>query len=251
MNYIYFCIISIVIITLYFYFTKRYASVNFTDNNTSVNNFTDSYFDDLTLLDLQARKVNSIEEYKSSIIIEDFDYIEKERLINLCHEVDRYLYYNSFINYTDIDFFKLSMIPWNFIKINSSYEAGLPHTREIDQKIFVVLSQDVVNKKGSSLKRILLHEKIHVYQKLYPLEVQKYIHKLGYKKFKLRKKIKNIRSNPDLDNFVYIKDGKQFLTVYKNNPKSINDTITYPVNDHTYEHPYEIMAYDIANVCVL
>jgi hypothetical protein len=113
------------------------------------------------------------------------------------------------------------MIPWNIIKIHSNYEDGLPHTREINGKVFVVLSQNVMNKKDSSLKRILLHEKIHVYQKLYPLEVQNYIQNLGYKKFKWRKKIKNIRSNPDVDDFVYIKDGKQFLRIKAENVPSV------------------------------
>ena len=53
-----------------------------------------------------------------------------------------------------------------------------------------------------------------------------------------------LRSNPDLDDWIYIDKSNTLSCSYNNqNPDSINDVNCDPIN----EHPFEIMAYDITN----
>ena len=57
---------------------------------------------------------------------------------------------------------------------------------------------------------------------------------------------KYIRANPDTDGKVYynVLTGKEMICLYRNeHPSSINDVI---VTNFTLEHPYEQIAYEIA-----
>jgi hypothetical protein len=57
-----------------------------------------------------------------------------------------------------------------------------------------------------------------------------------------------IRSNPDLDDYIYEKANKKYFTFYKTRiPKNINDVKTIPINKVQFEHPFELMAYSIEN----
>jgi len=69
---------------------------------------------------------------------------------------------------------------------------------------------------------------------------------MGFKKTSF-KNIKQ-RSNPDLNNLIYINKNNQKLScLYKNNkPSSINDVMCLE-NNNLLEHPYELLAYNIAN----
>ncbi len=97
--------------------------------------------------------------------------------------------------------------------------------------------------------KILIHEKIHVFQRLYPNHkiIQDYMK--SYHKHQLKDDFKLnepfLRSNPDLDNWIY-KDIKTNTIMYSkyssNKPNGISDTTT----NHDMEHPYEKMAYEIS-----
>ena len=58
----------------------------------------------------------------------------------------------------------------------------------------------------------------------------------------------NIRANPDLDNWIYKDDNENiYSAIYKDNPSTIEDIEYFPVNNQSYEHPYEKMAIEIEN----
>ena len=137
-------------------------------------------------------------------------------------------------------------ISWNFGCIQGKmYENGLPHTRN---NIIIISSEDINNFSENKLINTLIHEKTHIYQKIYPLDIKKYIEKHKFTKFKIRDKNDNIRANPDLDNWIY-KDlsNNIYQASYNKNPSSIEDINYFPINNQLYEHPYEKMAIEIEN----
>jgi len=244
MRYIILILVLVLVFLVFFYSSK----VRFLFKKDHLINDTDNYLQKLSTYDLQARKVKSISEYISLIEVEPFSSFEKIRLIYLCNIVDWCLYFSSnTTNHFDTE--KASKIKWNLIKVTPTYENGYPHTRNDNDMIFIVLSTNTLKHNNDNLLRILLHEKVHVYQKLYPQDTQLYISNAGFTKTNLRKYYDKIRSNPDLDDYVYSKDNQLYLTTYKNiPPKSISDTITLPINNTSYEHPLEMMAYELENL---
>ena len=69
---------------------------------------------------------------------------------------------------------------------------------------------------------------------------------MGFKKTSLKNKKQ--RSNPDLNNSIYLdSNNKKLACLYRSNkPDNINDVICLE-NNKLYEHPYELIAYNIAN----
>jgi hypothetical protein len=60
--------------------------------------------------------------------------------------------------------------------------------------------------------------------------------------------INNKRANPDMDDKLYMdKDNNIYYSQYNKNPKSIMDVRYFPINESSYEHPFEKMAYEISN----
>lgn len=160
------------------------------------------------------------------------------------------------------------------------YEQGLPHTREN----VILLSKNVLKNDALNLTNTLLHEKIHIYQRYNPKIFDTIIKEMGLKELDRKhfKQAKYIRSNPDTNNKLYyyptVKNGnggsggssildiitgsdnsdddavatavpkydidKVMVCMYRNDtPNSINDVIQ---KNYTAEHPYEKIAYEIA-----
>jgi hypothetical protein len=162
------------------------------------------------------------------------------------------------------------------------YEQGLPHTREN----VILLSKNVLKNDALNLTNTLLHEKIHIYQRYNPKIFDTIIKEMGLKELDRKhfKQAKYIRSNPDTNNKLYyyptVKNGnggngssildiitgydnsdddavaavdaavpkydidKVMVCLYRNDkPNSINDVIQ---RNYTAEHPYEKIAYEIA-----
>ena len=70
--------------------------------------------------------------------------------------------------------------------------------------------------------------------------------KNNFTKYKKRTNEDNIRANPDLDNWIYQDlKGDIYEAIYNNNPSSIEDITYKPINNQSYEHPYEKMAIEI------
>jgi len=200
----------------------------------------DNYINNFSNADLHARNVTSKEEY-INIILEstgDFNDNDKDKLTKAAKLAD--IFFENNIHYVDSI---ISEIPWIFSKlINNKYEDGYPHTR----KNIIFLSNNVIDQyKLCKLAKLLIHEKIHIYQRYFPDKLYNYMK--NYEKIKERKLEPLSRSNPDLDEWIYAyKPNMELLkATYKSEtPKNLADIIV-PNNDSKFEHPYEFMAYDI------
>jgi hypothetical protein len=249
--------------------------LNFTENNDNIHfmsyketseflvNDKDRYVSNFSELDLHARNVKTHIEYISNI--EDtaisFSDEEKELLIKCSNNADKYfktetykeLKYGKHINGNDI-----ADIKWifactytnHFNNVIKEYEEGLPHTRE--NIIFV--SKNVLKYDELNLTNTLIHEKIHIYQRYNSKLFDKIIREMGLLELdkKSFKYAKYIRSNPDTNSKIYydsdsiINNDKDGIMVYlyrNENPNGINDVIQ---NNYSKEHPYEKIAYEIA-----
>jgi hypothetical protein len=200
-----------------------------------ISNDVDNYVSNMTSYDLYARKATSKEDYITKCK-NDFSVNKEietkcfEKCMKCIPEANKRLLQltPSFQN-----------IEWNlFFFSGNYYEDGLSHTRFN----IIFLPVKIINVDDEYLTKLLIHEKIHILQKLLPFDqfvtsFMKNFQVVNHKNF-----VNNlIRANPDTDNFVYKDFNNQFLQfVYKTPyPISIRDVIQYS----DFEHPYEQMAY--------
>lgn len=200
----------------------------------------DGYINNLSPIDLYARKTNSINSYRIKAANSALDFPENLKL-KIVAAVNKA---NKLLEKTRIEKVNCSEIislPWIFGLTNGTdYEDGLPHTRS--NIIFISTNlDDSVN----NLVKTLIHEKIHIYQRAHPEEISYYLESKGYVKSKHGLGIPRVRSNPDLDGWIYYSPitKKEMIAYYSSDtPSSITDiTLTDP----SFEHPYELMAYTI------
>ena len=231
-------IIPIIIIIVFFYviFSEinesfvNYSNIIFNskaDIQLFIINDKDDYIKNMSIYDLRARKVKSYEEYINIIItnILDFNNEQKEKLIRCSKNASNY-----FNNGKE----------WKFALISSVYEEGFPHTRED----IIFLSPSVLNYDDKILTKTLIHESIHIYQRYNKKDMEQYMIKNGFEKIRRREKGGLIRSNPDLDDFIYKnKNGVEMVAYYNSEyPNGIGDI---KISSHL-EHPFEYMAYEMA-----
>jgi hypothetical protein len=248
-------IVLFFIILLFYFFNKILSSNEYFDNGNiyflNKNDLSyilmkddDNYYKSFFDYDLYARHVKNIDDYKSKIKDSVVNLTEKQKnkLIKCCNIVDEKL---KGINFDGFDGVKASNIMWKIGAIKGkSYENGLPHTR----KYVIVLPIEKINLKTTKqLCTLLCHEKVHVYQKKYKEDIEKYLKKNNITVLKTREENDLIRANPDLDNYIYTNNNNIIYSAKYNStkPSSIVD-IEYN-NDGTQssEHPFEKMAIDI------
>jgi hypothetical protein len=202
----------------------------------------DDYYKNFSDKDFKVRNVNNIEEYHNNIKISCIDINDKKNL-NECISIAN----NKLNHYKCVGFdgSKCANIIWKIGLVKDKlYEEGYPHTRHD----VIIIPEFMMNNKNQ-LINTLIHEKIHVYQKTYPEDIELYLKDNGFTKYKLRSDNNNTRSNPDMDQWIYKnKDGEIMMAEYMDNPKSIMDVNIKPNNSSKYEHPFEYMAYDITNI---
>jgi hypothetical protein len=278
-------LIIIAFLTYFFYYNNILNNnnlANFTENNEHIyfmsyketseflTNDNDRYVRNFSELDLHARNVKTYMEYISNIEDTTISFTEEEKrlLIKCANNANKYfktetykeLKYGKHINGDDI-----ANIKWifantytnHFNNVIKEYEEGLPHTRE--NIIFV--SKNVLKYDELNLTNTLIHEKIHIYQRYNSKLFDKIIREMGLLELDIKsfKYAKYIRSNPDTTNKIYYdnsninnsKDGiiesdnnNVMVYLYRNdNPNGINDVIQ---NNYSKEHPYEKIAYEIA-----
>jgi len=239
-NIVIFILVCFNLYYLYVIFNKKKKKEKFNNNNdinflnsNDCKNFiisdNDNYVKNFNRYDLIARNVKSSDEYieKTSKCFTDFTDKQKNVLRLSCKNADMFFEnYNILINGKE-----LLNIPWNLAlsKYNNNYEyeEGLPHTRNN----IIFLSEKIIpNEINSEIISLLIHEKIHIYQRYNP-------------------HIDKIRSNPDLNNTIYIdKENNVSGCIYNSdNPNSITDANCIN-SDVKLEHPYELMAYQIADL---
>lgn len=229
----------VIFITCFSYFNKNWYSW-IEPSKTNINNTIDNsnFFSRMSSIDLKARGTSSIEQYKDtykkSMIA--FSKKEAELLDSLVKKASMIL----------SRYEKISTIPWKIVK-SSGIEAEMPHT--IGD--IIVLPSRFFDESKEKQVETLIHEKIHVYQRLHPIETSKLLAGIGFKHWKQGKYVPLLRNNPDNDSSVYSLFGVAQAQLYTSEmPRSITDSElktlegqgawNLPVQQK--EHPYEVMA---------
>ena len=219
--------------------------INSNDLYNILKNDEDNYYKTFYKLDFKTRNINNIEEYINYIkkSVYDPNKEEKNKIKKCINNANSRL---QKLNFNWFDGNKAKELPWKIGCIQGKlYENGLPHTRG---EIIILSKKDINEYTESKLTNTLIHEKVHIYQKLYKNDVEKYLNEYNFSIVKERDQYDNIRSNPDLNNIIY-KDNNNniYKATYENNPKSIEDIVYNPINNQSYEHPFEYMAIFIEN----
>ena len=202
----------------------------------------DKYISSMGKNDLAIRKVQSGNEYiqlvKNSFC--EIDENLKKILTRSCLKVDETLSLKP--NMLGIDLEKMSKLNWNIgCTSDEKYENGFPHTRNE----VIILPLKIIAKRDdeNTLCRLLLHEKVHIYQKVYKKEVENEL--VSNQHFKVVGTRENDPANPDINGTKYShSDMGLFYATYQNNPKSFSD-IKYAKDSSSFEHPFEWVAYEI------
>jgi hypothetical protein len=222
----------------------------------------DGYFERFTQNDLRARTKQSssslgryvvtLDQYIQGFNCDDFTESNKDLIDDCVAEIETIVVKDPYVDWVDSD--KFHAIPWKIGLIeDDSYEYGLPHTRG---DTILIPKMAVLNIKTNRKDFIntLIHEKLHVYQKLYPADFQKYLDHHGFVKYARYGNglsQSDIAANPDTDEYVYAKKsglkrivhcGKYNFSTGKTGVKSI---VYQPVNDAKYDHPRELAVYNL------
>jgi hypothetical protein len=203
----------------------------------------DEYFRKFRDLDWKVRGVKNLDEYitniEKSVLLPTLE--QKQKILNSIELCNKYLDSISLQYFNGEKYNKI--VRWRIVLIDGkAYEGGLPHTRGN----VIVLPVNIIN--SGHLVTTLIHERIHVLQRLYPIIGKKFIELNNYTKYKHLIDTR-ARINPDIDNYIYKdKNGRVNIAEYKKGAKSIHDVLYRPIpNDQRSEHPYENMAITIAN----
>jgi len=243
-----FLIISILMIEKYdVEYFKHFIGehIHFMSKNELIDFFRsdpDGYFKSFNQINLRAYGYDNINEYINASIkdADDFNEEEKKYLIKEMKRADEFL--KTFNKIKHFPAKKVADIPWKLAKTRKNvYEKGYPHTRldVIFMPADILMDKDVI--------RTLVHEKVHIFSRLYPDDMQKWNEHNGYKRFNKLTNYPLARNNPDVDGIVYLdKNGKETLAQYRNRyPMSIEEAF-YPYGqDYTREHPNEVLAYKV------
>jgi len=206
----------------------------------------DNYYNRFYNHDFSARNIKNINEYKELIShsVSEFNQYQKKKLKRSIQQAD------LFLSKLNLEWFKSEnnqKIEWILGCIKGKlYENGLPHTRNNT----IIISSEKVNEYDiNRLTKTLIHERVHIYQKIFKEDMNIFLVKNQFRIYKERSKDDNIRANPDLDNLIYI-DNKNniYRGVYNEDPQSIEDILYSPYDEQSYEHPFEKMAIDIENI---
>lgn len=193
----------------------------------------DRYFATLNYWDLYARRVKSIEDYtnKCKMTATDFSPAERKAYKKAAEMADEAL--------TKLGHEIIAAMKWKFAMTEGRiYEDGLPHTRS--DIIFVSKNDDL---NTDRLMKTLVHEKLHLFQRANPEKMAQIMDESGYKRWKYRAHELRIRSNPDVDPWIYIDPRGNIMAAYytSDKPVNISDINVSPEQ----EHPYELMAYEL------
>jgi len=237
-------ILIIYIIYSIFNNTQNIVFLNKNELSTFLINDKDNYYKSFHKKDLIVRKVSNIDEYKKKILnsTSNFSIYQKEKIIFCINKLNKILIN---VKYPWFDGKKAIQTTWKFGSIHGyEYENGFAHTRS---DLIILPQINLDNYSQHDLIKLILHEKIHIYQKMYPDDIENYIQHNNYYKFKKRSEIVDSRANPDLNQWIYNNsNNKTLIAMYKSNPINISDVTFHPSNNDNNEHPFEKMAYDMS-----
>lgn len=189
------------------------------------------YFQGLGKTDMRVRNCNSPNDCREKYIASIRSVNRNEQLVltSLINMVD------EFIKPYD----KLHSIPWNFKIIQGNLESRFPHTHHDT----IYLNATFFNNVGQRNIETLIHEKIHIYQRMYPCETNMLLYGMGFQFHSVKPSINidDYRSNPDINSIIYSDNNGPLDSRFNTNAQSLGD-----VKD-SRDHPYEIMAYMLAS----
>jgi hypothetical protein len=165
--------------------------------------------------DLQVRKCNNKSEYLKTYQLgyRTFTMGQKIILLNIVSIIENKI--NKYTNFKNIK--------WTFVKIDTNLESSFPHT--IDNVI--ILSNDFFNRSFNSQINTIIHEKVHIYQRIYPEYINILYTNWGFKKTDVT--LNNNRNNPDIK-YNYSYNNNLLIQLYNNNPHELYDSNTYLIN---------------------
>jgi len=245
-----FIVLIILIILLFFFggffiYKRRHFEPKILTTGEGIDYLTrcdDGYFTKFRDLDWRVRKVKNLDEYmkkiEKSVTFPSADI--RDLIFKGIEKADDYLNQVSLQWFDNKDNRK---IQWRIVLIDGTlYENGLPHTRGN----VIVMPVDLV--KSPNFINTLIHERVHVIQRIFKRNANRYIEANKYSRYKHINETR-ARINPDTDDYIY-KDANNKINIaeYTKNPKSIHDVEYKPVpGTQTSEHPYEKMAISIAD----
>ncbi len=212
-----------------------------------LNNDADHYYDKFHKVDYQVRKVKNKQEYLAKISKSGCDGdIEVIQKVNDCiAKVHNHLLpkINETIN--GIKMYNYLTTPWKVgFTCDKFYENGYPHTRG---DVIILNNRDLQRRNISEVCKLLIHEKTHVYQKTEDMSsyLDEHYTEVKRKDYKDTK----IPANPDTNDIVYRnKETNEVLEgKYSKNPKHFRD-VKFTQNDHSLEHPFERIAYQMESL---
>lgn len=132
---------------------------------------------------------------------------------------------------------RLTAIPWKIMFFGSG-EFPFPHTH--GDTICLPYNFLSTDSRTNKIVETLIHEKIHIFQRLYPLQTHILLLNVWNYQIRSRRALKK-RNNPDTNDYAYAdENGKDIVSEYADlsmrSSKIIGD-----------DHPYEIMAYKLTD----
>lgn len=228
------------------------------------------YFQRLNATDMRVRGCRSPADCLQKYVegVQRFGAAEKGRLRRLARAADERIGSGARLP-------ELARLRWRLCKVDRRIEGGYPHTH--GDVIF--LTSLTLEQADEEVVRTLVHEKCHVFQRVYPASVQDlYARFWGMERAVARSACEDCRSNPDLDGFWYrgpasVGGGPVCMQVYRAGASSLahSDARLVPVGGARaqkfqaqkqfqaqggtagacpYEHPNEAMAYLLAELAV-
>jgi hypothetical protein len=246
--------VIVILLSYYWYKEKCFYSENYNDDdktiflskndleNILVSN-SDNFYSRFYKADFELRKINNIYEYTRKIKNSVTDFSENEKLY--ISEIIRQIH-NKFenINLPWLNGKKFNKLKWKIGLVSGyEYENGLCHTRNDT----IIIQREQIQRYN--FFATLIHEKVHVYQKMYPEDTEIFLKLNNFKK--IRKIIESdmIRANMDTDEWIYTdQNGDEYKAVFNKNPVNIQDVTFSPCNSQSCEHPLEKMAIDISRL---
>jgi hypothetical protein len=169
----------------------------------------------MNTFDLQVRKCNNKSEYLKiyQLGYQPFTMEQKILLLNIVSIIENKI--NKYTNFKNII--------WTFVKIDTNLENSFPHTIEN----VIVLSNNFFYGSIYSQINTIIHEKVHIYQRMYPEYINILYTNWGF--CKINYTINNSRNNPDIK-YNYTYNNYLLIQLYNNNPYELYDSNTYLIN---------------------
>ena len=244
-NILIFCIIGVLLLIIYNYINNKTPIIIFLSQyklSSILKTDMDKYYTNLSHPNLRLRNISNKQHFLDNI----------SNYVYECNKSDKTIINNAIkkanislnqIKYPGFYYHKLYNYPWIIGCSNlEKYEFGYPHTRN---NIIILNNQNIYDQ---DLYKTLIHERVHIYQKLFPTDIQEFL--LHYKFTKKGLQNQYDRANPDTDNYIYERDNIIYeCKIESENFDNDQSKIMCTHNSSKYEHPYELMAYEISELC--